>query len=168
MKMTISIARIEDLRHDIQLDATVPRWCEHKSDASAVTAVDFSAAAAAALAAAVPRLRFFEEASSAMEAIVQMLQLDIRSVHQGRGQAVEAEAGQQYACRFDRLTVDFTTFATHCCVDRVALEQRSARADRAWAETAATARAERARAERARATIREDIAAAAASDSSDD
>ena len=44
-----------------------------------------------------------------------MLQLDIRSVHQGRGQGQGAE-GQQYACRIDVLDVRFVTFETHVLV----------------------------------------------------
>ena len=49
-------------------------------------------------------------------AIEQTLSLDIRSVHQGRGQAVEKAGGQEYACRLDALEIHFTTFATHVLV----------------------------------------------------
>ena len=43
-----------------------------------------------------------------------MLQLDIRSVHQGRGQA--DEGGQAYSCRFDELKIEFMTHETHVLV----------------------------------------------------
>ena len=77
--------------------------------------------ATAQLAAAVAghRMRFYADAETARTAIEQTLQLDIRSVHQGRGQAVSASApGQAYSCRFDVLQLDFTTFATHVLVTR--------------------------------------------------
>ena len=57
--------------------------------------------------------------ASSWKKIEQTLQLDIRTVHQGRGQAVDAAAGQQYSCRFDALTIDFTTYATHVLVTRI-------------------------------------------------
>ena len=130
------------LRHDIQPDAAVPSWCENRSDASAVAEVRFSPEADAALVAAAPRLRFFGDASSAREAVVQMLQLDIRSVHQGRGHGTSVrsrppephwcfrrappsgerfgtrgrQAGQLYSVRVDALTLEFVTYETHVLV----------------------------------------------------
>ena len=112
----------------------MPRWCEHKMDSSTIAAVDFSPAAEAALATAAPALRFFEDAAGARAAIVQMLQLDIRSVHQGRGGKQGAE-GQQYSCRIDELELAFTTFKTHvlvtaCQLRRAAPAARAAAADK--------------------------------------
>ena len=106
------------LRHDLVEDARVPAWCEHRSDASLIAEVRFSEKAQAQLQAAVEarRLRFYEDAPTARLAIEQALQLDIRSVHQGRGQAVTDAAGQEYSCRLDALHVGFTTYATHVLV----------------------------------------------------
>ena len=91
-------------------------------EASAITVVEFSPAAEAAVAAAAPALRFFEDAAGVKAAIVQMLQLDIRSVHQGRGSTQGAE-GQQYCCRIDELELTFTTFKTHVLVNTCELRQ---------------------------------------------
>jgi hypothetical protein len=68
-------------------NARVPKWCESRSDASGIESVHFSAEAAAAIAAAAEAgsLRFYQDAASAQQAIAQSLQLDIRSVFQGRG-----------------------------------------------------------------------------------
>lgn len=68
------------LRHDIQPEAVVPKWCENVADASNITEVRFADEAEASLVAAVPALRFFTEVSAVREAIIQMLRLDIRSV----------------------------------------------------------------------------------------
>ena len=107
------------LLHDVQADAAVPSWCENRTDASLIVDVRFSEAAREGLEAAVARhdLRFYADATLAREAIEQALQLDIRSVHQGRGQAVDGGGGQEYTCRFDTLELQFTTFATHVLVD---------------------------------------------------
>lgn len=85
-------------------------------DASAVAEVFFSPDAARALAAAVPHLRFYTSADEVREAIIQMLQLDIRSVHQGRGKQTASGEGQQYCCRFDALDIAFSHFKTHILV----------------------------------------------------
>lgn len=109
------------LLHDVHSDASVPLWCEKRTDSSLIADVRFSEEADAALAAAVARraLRFYTDGQTLKAAIEQTLQLDIRTVHQGRGQAVDAAAGQQYSCRFDALTIDFTTYATHVLVTRI-------------------------------------------------
>lgn len=98
----------------------MPTWCEKRTDSSLIAQVRFSEDASAQLAAAVAaqRLRFYKDVDTVCAAIEQTLQLDIRSVHQGRGQAVSAAAGQAYSCRFDSLCVDFTTHATHVLVTR--------------------------------------------------
>ena len=44
---------------------------------------------------------------------MQTLLLDIRSVHQGRGQPA---GGQEYMVNFDLLTIGFATFEAHVCV----------------------------------------------------
>ena len=94
-------------------------------DASTIASVEFSPAAELALAAAVPRLRFFADAAGARAAVEQMLQLDIRSVHQGRGQAVDSTDGQPYVCCIDALEIGFTTFATHVEVTRCDWKKKS-------------------------------------------
>jgi len=87
------------LRHDLHEDARVPTWCERPTDASMIAEVRFAPSAALALDRLAPRMRFYSDAELAREAIEQMLRLDIRSVHQGRGQAVGDAAGQSYTCR---------------------------------------------------------------------
>ena len=135
------------LRHDIQDGATVPSWCEKRGDASLIAEVAFSDDAAAQLEEAVRarRLRFYADAPTARRAIEQTLQLDIRSVHQGRGRAPPgpphpaspgapgatpdaADApqaasgggggGQAYSCKFDELKIEFTTYEAHVLVTR--------------------------------------------------
>lgn len=111
------------LRHDAHADARVPEWCEKRTDSSLIAEVRFDAAAAAELAAAVARrgLRFYTDAAIARRALEQTLMLDIRTVHQGRGQAVSESDGQLYTCRFDALHVEFRTYATHVLVTRCTL-----------------------------------------------
>ena len=107
------------LRHDRVDDASVPSWCEKRDDSSKITQVRFSEKADAELSAAAASgaLRFYSDVHELRTAIEQVLTLDIRSVHQGRGQAAaDAAAGQDYACRFDALQIRFTTFATHVLV----------------------------------------------------
>ena len=117
------------LLHDIQPAATVPSWCEKRTDASQIARVDFSAEADAQLATAVGQgnLRFYTDVGSARLAIAETLQLDIRSVHQGRGSTALADQGQPYACRFDTLSLDFTTYATHVLVTRCEAGGRAGR-----------------------------------------
>jgi tRNA-Thr(GGU) m(6)t(6)A37 methyltransferase TsaA len=106
------------LRHDIQADAHVPAWCEKRSDASLISEVRFSEPATAQLDEAMRtrRLRFYTDVPTARAAIEQMLQLDIRSVHQGRGKAADGAAGQAYSCRLDELKIEFTTHESHVLV----------------------------------------------------
>ena len=113
------------LRHDLQPEASVPSWCERRTDASTIAEVRFSSAAGAALDRLASRLRFFPTAAAAREAIEQMLQLDIRSVHQGRGHAVGEKDGQAYSCRFDVLELKFSTFETHVEVMECALHREA-------------------------------------------
>ena len=63
-----------------------------------------------------------------------MLQLDIRSVHQGRGRQPAAERGaaeQLYSCRFDALELEFVTLEQRVevrrCVQHVPAGSRPAR-----------------------------------------
>ena len=113
------------LRHDmVQPEPRVPSWCEKRTDASLIAEVGFSQLADEQLVVAIAAgaLKFYSDVSTARTAIVQTLQLDIRSVHQGRGRAAAAGAlGQEYACRFDALDVEFTTYATHVVVTRCAV-----------------------------------------------
>jgi tRNA-Thr(GGU) m(6)t(6)A37 methyltransferase TsaA len=106
------------LGHDVQRDASVPSWCENRYDASMLTHVVFSDEAQAQLATAVKQgaLRFYSDVATVTDAISQTLMLDIRSVHQGRGDEAEA---QQYMCRFDTLTLNFTTVGTTVHVQSV-------------------------------------------------
>ena len=110
------------LIHDVQSDAIVPAWCERRTDASNIAEVRFSEEADEQLAAAIAKrtLKFYTDVRTLREAIEQMLSLDIRSVHQGRGQTpTDADSGQAYICRFDALQIGFTTFATHALVTGV-------------------------------------------------
>ncbi|KAL1514939.1 hypothetical protein AB1Y20_004015 [Prymnesium parvum] len=111
------------LRHDIQADAKVPQWCERKTDASSVVSVGFTPEAEMALEAAVPHLRFFSDLTNAREAVVQMLQLDIRSVHQGRGKQTTSKEGQEYYCRIDVLELTFSTFDSQVLVTRICVKR---------------------------------------------
>ena len=107
------------LRHDIQPDARVPAWCERRDDASRLTDVQFAPAAEASLRAALPALDFYAEWDDLAAALRQTLLLDIRSVHQGRGQSLDS---QRYSCRFDALRLEFTHHATHVEVTACTLE----------------------------------------------
>ena len=51
---------------------------------------------------------------------MQTLLLDIRSVHQGRG---EGGGGQPYHCSFDALRIGFETFESHVTVTAVGLRE---------------------------------------------
>lgn len=113
------------LRHDVQLDAGVPAWCENRTDASRIVEVRYAAEAEAQLAALVPHLRFYDSLDATRSAIEQTLQLDIRSVHQGRGQPAH---GQRYSVNFDAATIEFETFEAHVLVTSVARR-------RGWAVT---------------------------------
>ena len=55
----------------------------------------------------------YEDESTVRDVIVQTLLLDIRSVHQGRG---EVAAGQQYHVRIDQLDISFETYESHVLV----------------------------------------------------
>ena len=101
------------LRHDIQPDASVPSWCEPVTASSLIREVHFAEAACAALGSCVPRLRLYEDEATVRDVIVQTLLLDIRSVHQGRG---EVAAGQQYHVRIDQLDITFETYESHVLV----------------------------------------------------
>lgn len=107
------------LGHDVQPDAVTPAWCENRNDASLIVEVRWHEGALHSLAeaSAKRKLRFYADATLAREAIEQTLQLDIRSVHQGRGQAVDETVGQRYSCRFDVVEVHFVTFVTHVEVE---------------------------------------------------
>ena len=104
------------LRHDIRPEASVPGWCEPVLASSLIREVEFSEAASEALVASVPRLRLYDDERTVREAIVQTLLLDIRSVHQGRG---EAAAGQRYHVRLDKLDITFETYESRVLVTSV-------------------------------------------------
>ena len=101
------------LRHDIQPDASVPSWCEPVTASSLIREVHFAEAASVALVSCVPRLKLYEDEATVRDVIVQTLLLDIRSVHQGRG---EVAAGQQYHVRIDQLDITFETYESHVLV----------------------------------------------------
>lgn len=108
------------LLHDVQADATVPPWCERVDVASLVREVRFSPSAQASLDAAAPSLEFYaDDAPLAQRAIEETLRLDIRSVHQGRGQAGSGK--QCYEMCFDRLRVEFWTYKDYVQVTRCEL-----------------------------------------------
>lgn len=112
--------------HDIHCDASVPSWCEAKSDGSNIRAVHFSADAEEGLTLAAEKgeLNFYANPHAAKEAIEQSLQLDIRSVHQGRGKpAADASAGQKYSFHFDNLDIGFVIFESHVLVTHCAVKQ---------------------------------------------
>lgn len=119
------------LRHDLQPDASVPEWCERRTDSSQIAEVRFSAEADEQLARLVPRLRFYEDVAMARDAVCQTLQLDIRSVHQGRGRSSD---GQRYEVHLDALAIEFSTFDTHVLVTRCALGAASRSPNAAEAE----------------------------------
>uniref|UniRef100_A0A7S0JHN4 TsaA-like domain-containing protein n=1 Tax=Calcidiscus leptoporus TaxID=127549 RepID=A0A7S0JHN4_9EUKA len=103
------------LRHDIQTEASVPEWCEAATAASLIREVRWTAAAEASLLSALPSLRFYSQFSDVRKAIQQVLCLDIRSVHQGRGNAAD---GQRFVVRFDKLELVFHTYEAHVEVER--------------------------------------------------
>jgi len=106
------------LRHDLQPEAKVPAWCEEKLAASLIREVRFSARALEELQGATRSLTFYADGETVRTAIEQVLQLDIRSIHQGRGQRSD---GQRYSLRFDALELEFATFESHVEVTRVTL-----------------------------------------------
>ncbi|KAI9921407.1 hypothetical protein PsorP6_000390 [Peronosclerospora sorghi] len=85
----------------------VPNWVATDSDVSA-RRVEFTPEALASLADLVDAdlSSFYSTQTDLKTAIEQMLVLDIRSVHQGRGHAA---ASQQFQCRFDNVWIEFTT-----------------------------------------------------------
>ena len=115
------------LKHDLQPEARVPAWCEEKLAASLIREVRFSARALEELQAATPSLAFYTDSETVRVAIEQVLQLDIRSIHQGRGQRGDGQ--QAYTLRLDRLELQFATFESHVevtCVNVVAAATPSA------------------------------------------
>ncbi|KAI9998996.1 hypothetical protein PInf_003668 [Phytophthora infestans] len=85
----------------------VPDWVAAETDVVA-RPVEFTPEATASLTELVEAKlsSFYANVSDLKTAIEQMLVLDIRSVHQGRGQAAET---QQFQCRFDTVQIEFTT-----------------------------------------------------------
>ncbi|GLD92790.1 hypothetical protein PINS_up001369 [Pythium insidiosum] len=84
-----------------------PHWVTDPSDALP-RPVEFSESAQAALHEMSERgqFRFYTSLDDIVAAIKQMLVLDIRSVHQGRGRADEQ---QLFMCRFDNVEIEFQT-----------------------------------------------------------
>lgn len=84
-----------------------PEWVSDSFDLE--RRVEFSAPATQALAEIVAqsKSRFYTQLDDLRAAITQMLVLDIRSVHQGRGRASDDD--QRFFCRFDNVQIEFTT-----------------------------------------------------------
>uniref|UniRef100_K3X2B7 TsaA-like domain-containing protein n=1 Tax=Globisporangium ultimum (strain ATCC 200006 / CBS 805.95 / DAOM BR144) TaxID=431595 RepID=K3X2B7_GLOUD len=93
---------------DCVADHVCPEWVSEKSDVL-VRIVEFSDEATQALATMIERQQstFYKSVDDIQAAIKQMLVLDIRSVHQGRGHASEE---QVFLCRFDNVQIEFKTF----------------------------------------------------------
>ncbi|CEG40534.1 RxLR-like protein [Plasmopara halstedii] len=85
----------------------IPDWVAAESDVT-VRKVEFTPEATATLIRLVDAKvsSFYSTMTDFKTAIEQVLVLDIRSVYQGRGQAVEA---QRFNCRFDSIQVEFMT-----------------------------------------------------------
>ncbi|KAG7385219.1 hypothetical protein PHYBOEH_009111 [Phytophthora boehmeriae] len=85
----------------------VPDWVAAETDVAS-RPVEFTPEATAALTDLVDTKTssFYSNVADLRTAIEQMLVLDIRSVHQGRGQVAET---QQFQCRFDNVNIEFTT-----------------------------------------------------------
>lgn len=66
------------------------------------------------------RSKFYSVVADLRGAIEQMLVLDIRSVHQGRGAGASGEA-QRFECRFDVVAIEFRTLEHAIVVERCAL-----------------------------------------------
>ncbi|TDH73578.1 hypothetical protein CCR75_003779 [Bremia lactucae] len=83
----------------------VPDWVAAETDVTLRT-VDFTLEAMASLTELInAKLSlFYETVTELRTAIEQMLILDIRSVHQGRGKAAKT---QQFECRFDNVQIQF-------------------------------------------------------------
>ncbi|CAH0493964.1 unnamed protein product [Peronospora farinosa] len=92
---------------DNVLGYVVPDWVAAETDVIA-RPVEFMAEATASLTELVDAKlsSFYSNVADLKTAIEQMLVLDIRSVHQGRGQTA---AAQQFQCRFDTVQIEFTT-----------------------------------------------------------
>lgn len=83
-----------------------PEWVSDKVDLA--RQVEFNAEAKDALELIIlqQKSRFYKQFDDIQAAITQMLVLDIRSVHQGRGHASE---GQLFLCHFDNVQIGFRT-----------------------------------------------------------
>lgn len=102
-----------------------PPWVNDALDAE--RRVEFSEQASAALERIVKqrRSKFYATAAELRSAIEQMLVLDIRSVHQGRGAGASGEA-QLFECRFDTVAIAFRTLEHAIVVERCApVDRRS-------------------------------------------
>lgn len=88
-------------------DHVCPEWVSEKSDILERN-VEFSDDATQALDTMIQgqQSKFYKKLEDMQAAIKQMLVLDIRSVHQGRGHASEA---QVFLCRFDNVQIEFKT-----------------------------------------------------------
>nr|CCA14501.1 conserved hypothetical protein [Albugo laibachii Nc14] len=102
---------------DCKPDFRCPTWV---SESGVDCPVVFAPVALEALRAIMDarRCRFYDKLADAQDAIKQMLVLDIRSVHQGRGRRNEHEYNKTneqdvpvFNCRFDNLELRFKTFA---------------------------------------------------------
>ncbi len=85
-----------------------PHWVADKADVVDVERkVQFDSSALKALGEIVQNghLSFYKSLEEIQDAIRQVLVLDIRSVHQGRGKASDAV----FSCRLDRLVIEFRT-----------------------------------------------------------
>jgi hypothetical protein len=101
-----------------------PPWVNDTLDAD--RRVEFSEQASEAIERIVKqrRSKFYATAAELRSAIEQMLVLDIRSVHQGRGAGSGGEA-QLFECRFDAVAIAFRTLEHAIVVERCAPVNRS-------------------------------------------
>ncbi|KAG9414719.1 hypothetical protein AC1031_008125 [Aphanomyces cochlioides] len=99
-----------------------PEWVAEKHDIVARPVI-FTNEALAQLELAMPSMRFYSNSSELRETIEQILVLDIRSVHQKRGQASDA----QFSFRIDNLRVEFVTLESSIQVTQCAVQDATER-----------------------------------------
>ncbi|CAK4625114.1 hypothetical protein LEN26_013752 [Aphanomyces euteiches] len=99
-----------------------PEWVAEKHDIVARPVI-FTDEALAQLELAMPSMRFYSNSRELRETIEQILVLDIRSVHQKRGQASDA----QFSFRIDNLRVEFVTLESSIQVTQCAVQDATER-----------------------------------------
>ena len=119
------------LPFDAPSDATVPEWCRPVTlHGSRIREVRFSDDAIGSLHLLAGSLRLFEGVAEARAAIEEVLRLDIRSVHRGRGLA--GDGRQMYRVCLDTFELQFETYESHVQVVACGLrkQQRAKQAER--------------------------------------